>query len=186
VLAAVPRTAKADIGLGLLSLDELVPGAVNTFTVNNFTLIFNSVDFPVSDTLIFQNSTLTLTRADGIFIAPIFLGDLGPGSNSDPSLEFGSDVLFTSAEFTATLSSLTFGLFDGTTFAADTAALDVILLPSSGNSNLVAGVDLVPITVSGSTAVSAVPEPSAWLLLVTAVGLTAALQGRKRRHDCRS
>ena len=187
MLVAGSRTAKADIGVGLLSLDELVPGAVNAFTVNNFTQIFNSLDFPVSDAVIFQNAKIILTRADGIFVAPILLGDVGPGSDSDPLLEFSNGVLFTSAEFTATLSSLTFGLFDGTTFTADTDTLDVLLSPSPGNPTLIAGMDLVPVAVNGSINQSTVPEPSGWILLVTLLTLmvvfreTTSPQCRRKR-----
>jgi hypothetical protein len=184
LLFAICTPAHADLAnLGTLSLDELIPGAVNNFTTFNFTFNFAlPPDFPVVDALTLKNASLTLTKGDGTVLTPILLGDLGPGPFSSPDLQFLSTDTFQSAEFTATLSTLEFALFDGTRFLADSGAIDALLLPSSGNT-LVAGTDIAPIAVTGSITVPAVPEPASWLLLVTLLVLISTLSRSAIKHS---
>jgi hypothetical protein len=166
------------MNLGTFSFDEVNPGATNGFTINNFTFSFAlPPDFPVTDSIVFQNAQVTLTDGNGMALTPILLGDGGPGGTLSPT--FLSTDLFQSAEFMATLNVSTFGLSDGSVFLADTNAIDTLLSPSSG-STLTAGVDLAVISVTGRVQSPAgVPEPSGWLLLLTLIGLVAALHGSR-------
>jgi len=155
--------------LGVMSWDELNPGAVNGFTIANLTSYFSlPPDFPVVDQVVLGNAEVLLTDDSGTTLAPILLGDLGPGYAQPVSLQFLSTKLFKSAEFKATLNRTTFGISGGSTFVADTTAIDLLLLPGAG-STLLPGVDLVPITVAGTITTVPVPEPSAWFLLLTFV-----------------
>lgn len=160
------EVARADVAnVGIFSLDQFIPKAVNNFTVGNFTNAFAlDPDFPVLTSVIFMNAKLVLTTDDGTVLPGVDLGDIGPGFASFGAL--GGD-LFRSAEFTATLNVLTFALSDGTNFLANTAALDTLLLPTSAGSTL-AEADFALITVTGSSvATTQVPEPATWILLVT-------------------
>jgi MYXO-CTERM domain-containing protein len=94
-------------------------------------------------------------------------------------VQASSDESFTSAELAAILSPTTFMLFDGSTFTADSAALDVLLLPSSGPV-LTVDVDQTTIDVSNAAATST-PEPAgAPLMLAGALGLIVWWRRRAR------
>jgi hypothetical protein len=179
-LVLLASIGRADIGnLGTLSYDELVSGAVNGVTVINFTFNFAlPPTFPVLSNVVFMDAQVILTDDTGTAHAPVLLGDLGPGVAQPASLEFLSTQAFESVEFIATLNTTKFNLDGGLVFSADTDAIDTILLPSVGTT-LVAGLDSAPITVTGSTSLSPIPEPAGWLLLVT---VAASLAGHIRRH----
>jgi hypothetical protein len=83
--------------------------------------------------------------------------------------------------FSATLSTTTIALSDGTTFLADSPTLTANLAPSSGAS-LVAGTDFVVLSITGT--VSSVPEPaSCELFLLGGLTLIPAARWRRRaRH----
>lgn len=153
--------------VGALSYDTFIPAGngspgVYAFDLANLTGAFSlPPDFPVTDDLTFQSAVLTLTLSD--LSQEVFtLGDIGPGflvdGGGNPIVQVPGDQVFNSAEFTATLSPLTFGLFDGTSFVADSAVMDILLLPSSGPT-LVVDVDQTSLGVTG-TVQSAVPEPA--------------------------
>ncbi len=183
----VCAAARADVAnLGIFSFDQLNPGAVNSFTIINFTFdFFLPPDFPVADAITFQNARVTLTDSNGTVLAPILLGDLGAGVTTPSSLDFLSTDSFDSAEFTASLNPLSFVLSDGTTFVADTNLIDTILLPAFG-STLVAGSDLAVISVNGSIQTTApVPEPSTWLFSLTSIVLISAIKKPKESKRIR-
>jgi hypothetical protein len=93
------------------------------------------------------------------------LGDIGLGFFSPPSLEFADTIEFSSARFTASLDSPDFLLSGGSTFTANSLLIDVLLSPAAGNA-LAPGIDVTLITVSD--AVTPIPEPASWILLVSA------------------
>jgi hypothetical protein len=168
VLFLFSAMARADIvDVGTLSYDTFIPAGngspgVDAFDLANFTGAFSlPPDFPVIDDLTFQSAVLTLTLSD--LSQEVFdLGDVGPGflvdNSGNPIVQAPGDQVFASAELTATLSPLTFGLSDGTSFTADSGALDILLLPSIGPS-LAVDVDQITIGVSG-TVRTTVPEPT--------------------------
>lgn len=174
------------VNVGLISFDVLIAGDTNTPGVNVFDT-FNFTgdpalggfalppDFPVLDSVIFLNSSLTLLNSGSPLVIP--LGDLGPGalSPTDP-VQFPATSLFTEAIFSATLSQMSFLLSDGSTFAAGSPTIAADLIPSSGPS-LVAGTDFSIITVSN---VSAVPEPGSGLLLGAVLAILIAIRVRKQ------
>jgi hypothetical protein len=174
--------ARADsVNLGVLSYDTFIPSSaggpgIDALDLSNLTGVFNlPSDFLVSDNLTFLNAVLTVTPSGQA--AEVFdLGDIGPGflldTSGNPVVQLASDELVTSAELTATLSSTSFLLSDGTTFVADSTAIDVTLGPSSGQT-LTADVDQAVISVSGGAPISSVPEPTgSALLLAAGVALT--------------
>lgn len=172
--------ARADIFLGALSYDTFIPTSagvpgVDAFDIANLTGAFNlAPDFPVTDSLTFQSSVLTLTLSDSS--QQVFnLGDIGPGflldGSGNPVVQVPDDESFISAEFTATLSPGTFALFDGSIFTANSASIDALLSPSSGPT-LQADIDQTTISVSGS-GTTVTPEPS--YLLLVATGLSALI-----------
>jgi hypothetical protein len=180
------------IPIGVLSYDTFIPDSsaspgISAFDLSNLTGAFAlPPDFPVDDSLTFQSARLTLTRPD-LTQQTFSLGDIGPGflldSGGNPLIQVSAATVYSSAEFTATLVPATFALDDGTTFTADSAAIDIVLAPSAGSS-LVAGVDLVPISMDQSTGV--VPEPaSVYLLGVAALGLGMRFfrAGQSRRRS---
>jgi len=181
--------ARADIAdVGLLSYDTFIPagnGSPGTyaFDIYNLTGAFSlPPDFPVTDGLTFGAATLTLTLSDSS--QQVFnLGDIGPGfladQNGNPIVQVPGDGLFDSAEFTATLSPLTFALSGGTQFTANSSSIDVLLLASSG-STLTVDVDQTTIGVSGTGQV-VTPEPSSGYGYLSAALLGLASWLRRRR-----
>lgn len=163
------------ISVGVLSYDTFIPPGgdgspgVDAFDIANLTGGFSlPPDFPVTDNLTFEDAVMTLTLSDSS--QQVFdLGDIGPGflldGSGNPVVQVSSDESFTSAELTATLSPTSFMLFDGSTFTADSAALDVLLLPSSGPT-LMVDVDQTTIDVSSAPEAST-PEPSGTALVLT-------------------
>jgi len=175
-----PAVRASTIAVGVLSFDTFIPPGgdgspgVDAFDIVNLTGGFSlPPDFPVTDSLTFEDAILTLTLSDSS--EEVFdLGDIGPGflldGSGNPVVQVSSDESFTSAELTATLSPTTFMLFDGSMFSADSSALDVLLLPSSG-STLTVDVDETTIDVSSAAAAST-PEPArAALVLAGCFGL---------------
>ena len=184
ILLASSLAAQADIvPVGILSYDTFIPGApgtpgVDAFDIANLTGPDNfPPDFPASDPLTFQSAVLTLTLSD-MSQQILILGDIEPGLLLDafgnPVVQVPDNASFVSAELKATLSPTTFMLSDGTSFAASSSSLDVLLTPSSGQT-LVADTDITTINVYGSpvTAPAPVPEPSSVLLLAGALLLIA-------------
>jgi hypothetical protein len=185
VLLLAPAVAFCGtVNLGLISFDQLIPGdinspGVNVFNIYNFTGDPTSggfalpPDFPVTDSLIFLSSSLTLMNGGSPLV--ILLGDLMPGalSPTDP-VQFPDTSLFTEAIFSATLSQTSFLLSGGGAFLARSPIITAEVLPASGPS-LVAGTDFAVITVSD------VPEPRTTLLLGTVLVLLVAIN-RKKNH----
>jgi hypothetical protein len=102
-------------------------------------------------------------------------------NEGNPVVQVAGDQTFDSAEFVATVSPLTFGLADGTSFTADSNSMDVLLLPSSGET-LTVDVDQTTIDVSG-TVQTITPEPSGRdLLLLVLAGLAWGLHRRRALH----
>jgi hypothetical protein len=173
-LGGSAANADETINLGVLSFDTLNPGATDAFTLYNFTGS-NSLpsDFPVVPDLTFLGATLTVFDTTSSTTTANPVGDQAPGSSQLAVLASDS---YSEADFAATLSQTIFGLSDGTTFQADSDAVSVALLPSSGSS-LQADVDFAIISVNGSVVTPPVPESPAWLLLLTAI---ACVVVRKR------
>jgi hypothetical protein len=183
-------SAFADVlNLGALSYDTFIPPGngspgIYTFDLANLTGAYNlPPDFPVADNLTFQGAVLTLTLED--LSQQVFdLGDVAPGflvdGSGNPIVQVPGDEVFDSAEFTATLSEQTIGLYDGTSFVADSTALDVLLLPSSGPT-LMVDVDQTTIGVSGT--VQSTPEPASREMVLLALPFLAWNLRRKRILD---
>jgi len=164
--------------IGLVSFDSLIPGpdGVNAFNIGNFTGPFSlEPDFPVTDSLTLLNATLTTIAEDGSTTS-FDLGDIGPGFLD--GLQFADTATFLSATFTATLSSVSFQLADGSTFLAASNLVSVNLLPGVGT--LLSAGDFVVIDVLEATTPppSAVPEPST--LLLVGSGVLAGMGVRRR------
>jgi hypothetical protein len=168
LLVTTPAVADT-IAIGLLSFDVLIPGGpgipgVNVFNISNLTGnpasggFALAPDFPVFSSLTLLGSTLTLM--DGGAPLVVTLGDIGPGALTPPSsIQFSDTTFFSSAVLSATLSSSSLLLADGSTFIAD-STITAKLVPSGGPS-LLAGSDFAVID-----ATSTVPEPSSFILLV--------------------
>ena len=174
----------ATLALGGVSFNTLIPGGagvsgVTNFEVDNFTGAFAlPSDFPVIANLIFQNSQLVLTEQGGTQDV-ISLGSLTPGAATPNVLDFSSTIGFVSAAFTATLSSQTFTLSDGTTFEASSSQISSEVSPSAGPT-LSPDIDFSLIIVSGTSVPTSVPEPR-WLLLpLVALAGMAAIRRHRR------
>jgi hypothetical protein len=162
----IPTLSFADsINIGVISFDTLIPGGggspgVNAFNIANLTGSGLFPDFPVSDSLTFLGSSLTLIMPGG-GSSVISLGDIGAGG---ASVEVLDTSLFSSAMFTATLSQAGFLLYDGTLFIPSSTAFAATLLPAFG-SELEPDAALALLAVSNAP-VSSVPEPDSVVLLV--------------------
>lgn len=184
-LLASPSAAVA-IPIGFVSFDTVIPGpdGVNAFTIANLTETFGlPPDFPVVDPVTFLSSSLSLTYQDGS-TSTIDLMDIGPGFADNPNLFFADSVLFSSATFTATLSSLDFLLADGTTFHAGSSLISVVL--SSATGLLLSPGDFAVIDIDGEIGdgeIPSVPEPGTLVLL--ACGAVASLTIRRRKMSRR-
>lgn len=184
ILASYQANA-GTIDIGLISFDILNPSTsdspqVDAFEITNFTGDPDSggfdlpPDFPIETPLTFTLSTLTLVDSGGTHVIP--LGDIGPGPLAPPdSLQFPDSDVFTSATFAATLDQVNLLFFDGSTGTALTAEVQATLFPSIGNS-LVAGTDLVPLTVD----IQNIPETDTFAL--GAMGLAAVLVWNRRKR----
>jgi hypothetical protein len=171
----------ATIALGGISFNTLIPSGggvagVTDFEVDNFTGAFAlPADFPVIANVTFQNSKLVLTEQGGAQEV-ILLGDITPGANTPNSLDFSSTLDFVSAAFTATLSSQTFALSDGTNFQAASSQISSEVNPSVGLT-LSPDIDSSLIVVSGTSIATTVPEPRSFsLAFIAALGVLAALR----------
>ena len=188
LLLACTFTVASEIPVGLLSFDVFIsangtPG-INAFDIFNFTgSNFGPAVGPpyAADPLTFDNATLTVNSQSGSSV--INLGNIGPGelldSSGNPIIQFPSVENFTSALFTATLSSTNFALSDGTTFTAS-GSISVDLLPSSGSS-LQPGVDFA--VINAEPAPVAMPESNTVVDLfvgTAAIGVFAILTRKQR------
>lgn len=185
----VPPVWADIITVGVLSFDTVLPGpdGVNGFDIDNFTGDPSGggsalpPDFPVLTPLIFQNSAIILTYADGT-TENIPLGEIGPGFFPDLSgaLQFPDTTEFQSATLTGTFSESPFLLSDGRFFNPDTLVFSAELLPSIGTV-LVAGIDFTLIEATGTF--TPVPLPAVWLLFGSGlVGLGALMRKRFSNH----
>jgi hypothetical protein len=178
----------ATIALGGISFNTLIPSGggvagVTDFEVDNFTGSFVlPYDFPVIANLTFQNSKLVLMEQGGAQEV-ISLGDITPGANTPDALDFSSTLNFVSAEFTATLSSQTFALSDGTTFLATSSQISSAVNPSAA-STLSPDIDSSLIVVSGTSVATTIPEPRSLSLAFIALAtiLTALRLNRWYRR----
>jgi len=183
--------ARADIfvNVGVLSYDTFIPAAngspgIDAFNLSNFTGPFSLPNaFPVTDSVTFTSASLTLTLSDQSQ-SVIPLGNIGPvfllDQSGDPIVQVPGNQTFDSAEFTATISPLSFLLANGATFTSSSPSIDVLLLPSIGTT-LSADIDSSLIQVSGTSTVIT-PEPAnGKLVLFTALLLIAWAAHRSRR-----
>ncbi len=170
-LIVLPGLAQADVNLGFISFDSLIPGAagspgVNAFTIANFTgdPAFGGYalppTFPITTALTFLNCSLALTSNGSTTI--LNLGDIPAGFFSSTLLQFADTETFSSAIFAGTLDVSTVQLADGSTITLTPMAFATGLLPSGGPT-LTAGTDFAVID-SASTMVST-PEPPVAILL---------------------
>jgi hypothetical protein len=162
LLVCMPLCADT-LTIGLISFDNLVPAGpsapgVNVFTLYDFTGS-NALppDAPVTTPLDFLDTAVTL---DGSQVNNA--GTITPGSTQAAVLEFSTSQNFTSATFSADLSSPTF-VANGQSYLAASSVVTASLLPSSPP-DLIAGVDFVPITIEASPVAATVPEPSSCCL----------------------
>jgi hypothetical protein len=179
-LVAFTRPAAAStITVGLISFDEVVPGApgtpgINGFTIYNFTGSNSQPGTPDSS-ISFLNTSITWDSGANTDV----VGTVDPGSVQFPSLQFPDSQLITDALFQATLSTTTFTI-SGQTYLAASDAVTVDLLPSTPP-DLQAGVDFALIDIEASPTVTATPEPgSVWLLFGSLALLAPALRLLKR------
>lgn len=162
----LPGTATADsVSVGDVEFNRFAVG-VNDFAVNNFTGSNNLGFFPVGNDVTFDNVVLIATESGGTIVT-FHLGDIDPGTNT--SAQVADTLLFTKVVFSATLSTNSLMLTNGSsgTLVPD-PTLSFTLLPSGGTF-LAAGVDLGTFNASPAVA-SANEPPSLWFL---AVGLFA-------------
>ena len=161
-LLVAPLAGADAVNIGLISFDVLNPGGsgstgVNVFDISNLTGdpgsggFAQQPDFPAYTALSFLGSTLMLMSSGTP--QTINLGTIagGPVGAISP-LEFPDTMVFSSAIFSATLSSPSILLADGTTFTPASTSITAILGPSSGPS-LVAGIDFAVVAIGN------VPEP---------------------------
>lgn len=173
----IPAFAHAGtIAIGIFSFDNSFTG-VNAFNVANFTgPSALPPDFPVIDGLTFTLVAITLDPDQPPPVPPL---DDVPAGSSD-SLAFPDTMAFLSATLSFTLNQTSFLLQDGTTFVADSATVQTLLLPSG--SSLAPG-DLAAIEVSGSVATST-PEPGSLGAVLIGLATLCALQWKRRaRHS---
>ena len=170
--------------IGTLSYDTFIPGSatapgIDAINLANLTGGFDlPPDFPVSDSLAFDDAALTLTFSN--MSQEVFdLGNIDPGFLVDgvgnPLVQLPGNSTIALAELTATLSLGSFKLSDGTTATASSTALDVLLQPSSG-ATLLADTDQT--TISVQTGV--VPEPATVDLVLCGVAMLAFCVCRKQ------
>ena len=183
-----PMARAAVVNIGLISFDVLIPGGpvlpgVNVFDISNLTGDPASggfalpPDFPTFTPLTLIGSKITLTPSVG---SPqtIVLGDIAPGTfGSTGPLQFPDTSLFSSANFSATLSTTHILLAGGSTFVAASPSFSTAFLPSSGAS-LVPDSDLAVITVAD------VPERATSTLVLA--GLAALVGANKKRWHARN
>jgi hypothetical protein len=162
ILLTICSLAADTVNIGVLSFNNLNPGGggspgINDYEVDNLTgaLFGLPPDFPVADSITLGGAQVTLFPSGGGSSQVVSLGDLAPGVYTPDGLQFLDTSQFAEATLQATLSQTSFALSDGTTFRADSGAIDATLLPSSGPV-LQPGQDFVVLSVSGE--VSAIPE----------------------------
>jgi hypothetical protein len=197
VLGAPVTARAATISLGWLSFDQFIapiPGdpasvGTNAFNIFNdtggFALLPANPTSPVS----LLGAILQLTPSSGV-PQDVALGTIDPGTLGDGAgnpfvgLQFADTLTFTSAVFTATLSTSTFQMLDGSTFQAFSPDL-LFTLASPGGlapNPLSAEFTGVEFLVDGDVLPSSVPEPSTLLFLGSglAMVLRSAIRGRAR------
>jgi hypothetical protein len=174
----------APVVVGLVSFDNLIPGApgapgVNGFTIQNFTgsnTLPGTPDSPIS----FENAAVVLNGTQTVDV-----GTVDPGSVQPGALQFPDTQTFTEANFSATLSTLFFTI-TGQQYEASSNLLTADLIPSTPP-DLAAGTDFVILTVDASPVVAAAaPEPGSLMLLAgggvlwfTLFGCRATLRTRR-------
>ena len=168
--AAVTQAQAEMVAVGLLSFDSAQNG-LNGFSLQNLTGFpappgaALPPDFPVSTSLIFQGSALTLWQTGVQTVVP--LGDLGPGAFTFSDLLFAVDQQFTSAVFTCTLSATSLDLVGGTSVDV-LGDLTALLTPSAGVQLSPGDFAVVEVsTDSGSP--PPVPEPSTVCLVIAGI-----------------
>jgi hypothetical protein len=172
------------VNIGLVSFDVLIPGGpsspgVNVVDISNLTGDPASggfalpPDFPAFTLLTFLASKITLNPLGGV-PETVALGDIGPGPFTSPGfLQFPDSLLFSSAVFSATLSTTHILLADGSAFDAASSSFSTELLPAVGPS-LVANNDLAVMTAAN------VPEPPMSALLLFALAALVATNAMRR------
>lgn len=172
------------VPIGVLSLDVFIPASgtpgVNALDIFNYTgpTYGPALGSPyVSSSVTLDNLSLTVFFLGG-GSQTFTPGNLNPGelvdSMGNPVIQFSSTTNITSALLTATLSSTTLTLSNGSAFNA-LPPISVDLTPSSG-STLSAGLDLVLIEAESSTTASS-PEPAS--LGLSILGLVLIVRSRK-------
>jgi hypothetical protein len=163
VAASDQRSTAAAFNIGLITFDALIPASpqgdagVSTFNIVNLNGDPGgggsalASDFPVFTQLTLSNCQLTVVIGGAGIVIP--LTPLGPGTFSSPAtLQFPDTTHIDSATFTATLSTASVLLSDGTTVAANSAQVTATLAPTGPS--LVPGTDLAIIGVTGLTPLS--------------------------------
>jgi hypothetical protein len=164
------------VSIGVLSFNTLIPSApglpgVDDFEIDNLTASFAlPPDFPVSNSLILDNTTFSITFGDGTQQS-FNLGNLSPGSYTPTPLQFSASSTISSAILSATLNQTSIQLNNGTSYQIPAASIMVSLTDQSGS--LVPDTDFALINISGPT-VSTVPEPATSFLFAIAALLVCS------------
>ena len=162
--------ASASIIVGFLTFDHDAPvTGQNEVSVNNYTgQNFCSSDFQACDMLTFQNLAITVAVQGGpnqVFTA----ANQGPGSLAPPSFVFPGNLNILSITFSATISPVSFHLFDQSLFQAGPVISSAPLIPNSNELSL----------LSVDVARTSVPEPGTVALLLVGIA-GASLLGHRR------
>jgi hypothetical protein len=193
-LSWLSTVAFADvIGVGLLSYDT-VSSTADEFDITNLTgLDAFPTSFPITTALTITITSLTVDLASG---GPVVL----PGSDftvnpSDGDIDCDASATaacnFSGNDITRAILAGTFSPTTGLSGlpAGDTgieAAFTTTLTPGCGTTYLNPGCDFTTIYATGVSGTTTVPEPSSWMLCLTAIGVALIrlqLRGRNYRKS---
>jgi len=177
--ACVLEAQAGPIVVGVLSFDSLIPDAPGSTGVNGFTIYDftgdNSLPGTPDSGISFLDASLLLNGTQVVNV-----GEVDPGSVQPLNLQFPSTILFTDAEFSATLSTTSFTI-DGENYVATSDMLTADLAPGSPP-DLAAGTDFIPLEVDASPATASVPEAgSLWIMLMSGASIGLALLCRRSK-----
>src|SRR5690348_14740305 len=191
-ISLFPAALWGDTAVGYISWDITQPGSAGQFDITNNTgpnaSVLPAMTFPITTPLDLKNLALIVDFSDGSitnFGASYFtLGPDGLSLHGNPIAVGGTNAQPTDATLTGDFSPLTVTLNDGSTQNIE-AAFSATILPSSPPN--LSDADLAVIFAKSAGGPPSVPEPSTWLLFMTAfVGVFALRQFERRSSQRRS